>query len=156
MLLKSSLTAALAALVLSTSAQADIMIHDAYGRVATPVAKTGAMFMQIMNSSDSDDRLIGATSDAAMRVEIHTHKDLGDGVMQMMEVEEGLTIPAGGTHMLQRGGDHVMFMGLNARWAQGDMIPVTLIFEQAGEISIDVMVDLKRKAEAMDHATHGN
>lgn len=126
-----------------------IVVEDAYARASTPTAKSGAAFMVLMNTSDQDDRLIGAKSDVAARVELHTHREIADGVMKMMEVEEGFAIPAGGTHMLARGGDHVMFMGLNEPFADGDTVAVTLVFEHAGEVAVEIPVDLNRKP------THG-
>ena len=121
-----------------------IVVEDAYARASTPTAKSGAAFMVLMNTGDQDDRLIGAKSDVAARVELHTHREIADGVMKMMEVEEGFAIPAGGTHMLARGGDHVMFMGLNEPFADGDTVAVTLVFEHAGEVAVEIPVDLNR------------
>ena len=124
-----------------------IVVEDAYARASTPTAKSGAAFMVLMNTSDQDDRLVAAKSDVAARVELHTHREIADGVMKMMEVEEGFAIPAGGTHMLARGGDHVMFMGLNEPFADGDTVAVTLVFEHAGEVAVEIPVDLNRKPE---------
>jgi copper(I)-binding protein len=124
-----------------------IVVEDAYARASTPTAKSGAAFMVLMNTSDLDDRLVAAKSDVAARVELHTHREIADGVMKMMEVEEGFAIPAGGTHMLARGGDHVMFMGLNEPFADGDTVAVTLVFEHAGEVAVEIPVDLNRKPE---------
>ncbi|MDV4167031.1 copper chaperone PCu(A)C [Rhodovulum sp. FJ3] len=124
-----------------------IVVEDAYARASTPTAKSGAAFMVLMNTSDQDDRLVSAKSDVAARVELHTHREIADGVMKMMEVEEGFAIPAGGTHMLARGGDHVMFMGLNEPFADGDTVAVTLVFEHAGEVAVEIPVDLNRKPE---------
>jgi copper(I)-binding protein len=72
----------------------------------------------------------------------------------MMHVEEGFAVPAGGMHMLARGGDHVMLMGLNQSLAHGDVVSVTLTFEQAGDVTVDIPVDLERKPDhgAMDHS----
>ena len=138
---------AAAAALFATSAMAEITIEDPYFRTASPMAKSGAAFMTIHNSGAEDDRLIAAASDAAMRIELHTHKDLGDGVMQMMEVEDGFAIPASGSHALARGGDHVMFMGLTGQPAQGETVTLTLTFEQAGDITLDIPVDLTRQPE---------
>ncbi|MGC9370763.1 MAG: copper chaperone PCu(A)C [Paracoccaceae bacterium] len=123
----------------------DIMIEDAYARASTGMSKSGAAFMIIKNMGDSDDRLVSAASDVAMRVELHTHISDANGVMKMVEVEEGFAIPAGGEHALQRGGDHVMFMGLNRPLEQGDTVTVTLTFEKAGEMTVDIPVDLERQ-----------
>jgi copper(I)-binding protein len=142
------------ATISATSGFADgIMIHDAYARSAGKMAKAGAAFFMIINETDQDDRLIDVRSSAAKKVELHTHVDQGGGVMKMVHVEEGFAIDAHQTHMLKRGGDHVMFMGLNEAWNTGDILPLTLIFEKAGEINLDVMVDLDRQ-DTMDHTNN--
>lgn len=137
---------------------ADIMIKDAYARSAFDGAKTGAAFMQIMNPLDEDDRLIAVKSGVAKKIQLHTHKDMGEGVMKMMHVAEGFAIPAGGTRALSRGGDHVMLMGLTQKLIDGDAIELTLVFDKAGEIVVQVPVDRERqdhgamKHEDMDHS----
>lgn len=147
---KSTLFAAAAALSLAMPAFAgDIMVQDPYVRTSTAMSKSGAAFMVLMNQGAEDDRLIGASSDVAQRVELHTHKEGANGVMQMVEVEEGFPVPAGGMHALARGGDHVMFMGLNRSLAQGDIVTLTLTFEKAGEMTVEVPVDLERKPGGM-------
>lgn len=142
------------------------MVHDAYLRSSTPKAPSGAAFMVLMNHSGSDDRLVGVASDAAERVELHRHIEGDDGVMRMTEIEDGIPIPNAAAHGFRRGGDHLMFMGLTRTLTQGDMVKVTLIFEVAGEIEIELPVDHDRKPDhggldhtKMDHsghdATHG-
>ncbi|MBK0326515.1 copper chaperone PCu(A)C [Rhodobacteraceae bacterium F11138] len=148
MSLKSTLLAAVAALGLTGAASAaDIMVMDPYARSATATSVTGAAFMTLMNHGDQDDTLIAAQSDVAERVELHTHIENEQGVMQMREIEGGIPVQAGGEHALKRGGDHVMFMGLKAPLKDGDIIPLVLTFEKAGDIEVDVPVDLSRKAD---------
>ncbi|GGE47501.1 copper chaperone PCu(A)C [Actibacterium pelagium] len=120
-----------------------IMINDAYARSSSP--KAGAAFMVIENTGPEGDRLIAAASDVAMRVELHTHKIDANGVAKMMEVEEGFPIAAGESHALARGGDHVMFMGLKEPFKNGEVLTVTLTFEKAGDMTIEIPVDLDRK-----------
>ena len=132
---------------------ADIMVDDAYARSSAMSAKTGAAFMVIHNHGTTDDRLIGAASPAAKMVQLHTHKEDANGVMKMMHVEDGFALPADGMIKMQRGGHHVMFMGLTEPFEQGDMIPVTLTFEKAGEMDIEVPVDLER--QPMHGHNHG-
>lgn len=153
MSLKSKLLASLALATLATSAMAEsaIQVDDAYARSSGKHAKAGAAFMMIVNSGEADDRLIGVTSEVADRVELHTHKVDENGVAKMLHVEDGFIIPAGDSHVLQRGGDHVMFMGIAKPFEQGATIPVTLIFEQAGEVQIEIPVDLERKDSAQSH-----
>jgi copper(I)-binding protein len=121
-----------------------ISIDDPYARTSRPGAPTGAAFMAITNHGPGDDRLVAADSDIAARVELHTHEEDAEGVMRMIHVEEGFPLPAGETVMLERGGRHVMFMGLNRDLAQGDRVSVTLTFEQAGDMVVEIPVDNAR------------
>jgi copper(I)-binding protein len=147
MSLKSSLLAACASLALVAPALGqEIEIHDPYARSASPMAKTGAAFMVIHNHGDTGDHLTGVESPVAQRVELHTHSEK-DGVMRMGEVEDGFALPADGEIVMERGGHHVMYMGLTAPFEQGDTIPLTLIFETSGEVTLDVPVDLERTPE---------
>ncbi|KIC51211.1 copper chaperone PCu(A)C [Tateyamaria sp. ANG-S1] len=156
---RTTLAATFAATLFSIPAFADgIMVMDPYARAASPSAKSGAAFMMIHNETGQDDTLIAARSDAAARVELHTHIDAGDGVMQMVEVEEGFPIAAGDMHHMKRGGDHVMLMGLTGPLEQGASIDVTLVFENAGEVVFTIPVDNERKppADAHGHGGHGD
>lgn len=134
----------------SAAFAADITVSDAYARASGASAKSGAAFMVIENTGAEDDRVIAVSAPIAARVELHTHMEDANGVMRMMEVEDGFPVPAGGKHMLKRGGDHVMFMGLTGPMEQGATFPLTLTFEKAGEMTFDVTVDLERKP------THGD
>lgn len=132
----------------------DIMVKDPYVRSSTPTSVTGAAFMGLMNQGAEDDTLLAASSEVAGRIELHTHIQDANGVMKMIHIEDGITVPAGGMHMLQRGGDHIMFMGLTEPLVQGQEITVTLTFEKAGEIEVQIPVDHARKPDhgAMDHS----
>lgn len=136
-------------------ALADIIVTDPYARTSRPNAPTGAAFMLIENTSETADRLVSARSDIARRVEIHSHIDQGDGIMKMVELEDGITIEAGATHALQRGGDHVMLMGLVEPLEQDAMVEITLTFEQAGDVVLRVPVDNERKPKH-GHMNHGH
>ena len=142
------------ALLPTVGLSADIMVTDAYARVARPNAPTGAAFMEITNSTGTADRLIEARSDVAKRVELHTHIEQGDGIMVMTRLEEGIAFGPGASHAMKRGGDHVMLMGLTMPLSQGDVIQVTLVFENAGEITVSIPVDNTR-APSHDHMSHG-
>lgn len=131
-------------------------ISDAYARVSGPSAQSGAVFMVLENHGTADDRLVSASSDVAARVELHTHKQDANGVMQMMKVPEGFAVAAGATHALARGGDHVMLMGLTRSLNHGDTFPLTLTFARGETITLDVTVDLQRAAPAMGHGAMGH
>ncbi len=134
------------ALVLAAApALADGMrVEDAYVRVSGPAAQSGAIFLQVLNETGADDRLIGAETQAAARAELHTHQENAQGVMRMVHVEDGFPVAAGETLSLERGGRHVMLMGLTAPLAEGDTVPLTLHFEGAGTVDLSVPVDNTR------------
>jgi hypothetical protein len=154
--LKSFLTAAAVVFALPAYAQT-ITISDAYARVATPTSPSGAAFLIIENKGAEADHLVGVASEIAEMTQMHTHIADAAGVMQMVEVPGGWDIPAGGTHTLQRGADHIMFMGLKQPLNDGDIVTVTLTFAKAGEVVVQIPVDLQRGAPAgamgaMDHS----
>ncbi len=136
-----------AALSLSAlPALAEIVIEHAYARSASPAARSGAVFMVVHNTGPQADRLIGAESDAARHTGLHTNI-IEEGVAKMVAVPEGFAIAAGEELLLQRGGHHVMLMGLVKPFVQGESLTLTLTFEQAGTITLEVPIDNERDGE---------
>jgi periplasmic copper chaperone A len=74
------------------------------------------------------------------RIELHTHIMDGD-VMRMREMEGGIPLPPGETVKLQPGGFHIMLLGLKQGLAAGSRFPLTLTFEKAGSVQVDVPVE---------------
>jgi hypothetical protein len=62
-------------------------------------------------------------------------------IMRMRPVENGIEIPPGGTVELKPGGLHVMFMGLKGPFAKDAKVPLTLVFEKAGRLDIELPVE---------------
>ena len=123
-----------------------ISVDDAYARASSNLAKSAAAFMEIKNMSSTEDILLSVQSDFAKKVEMHTHIKSEDGVMKMRRVEGGLLLAGNGNLILERGGDHIMFMGLSQPINDGDTIQLVLIFENAGSIEIEIPVHLKEMA----------
>ena len=142
--------------MLSSSLSAgQITISDAYARSSGALAKAGAAYMRIMNHSDESDRLIGVQSDIAKKTELHSHLEDDNGVMKMVRIDEGIKIGPMKDHSLAPGGEHIMFMGLKEPFETGKIIPITLLFEKAGEVGIEVIVDQDRKEKKYSHShTH--
>ena len=136
-----------------------ISVDDAYVLVSSKLAKSAAAFMEIRNRSSRDDRLLDVKSDEANKIELHTHIEVDDGVMKMRRVEEGFVISGNGVLKLERGGDHIMFMGLSQPFVDGEVILLTLIFETAGSIDLEIPVHLKKRSASRSHShshTHKN
>lgn len=130
-------------------------VHDPYARVSP--SGSGAVFLVIENHSANDDRLVSAASDVADRVEMHTHLTDSNGVMQMVEVPEGFVVKGESTRALERGGDHIMLLGLKRDLKDGDTFDLTLTFERGEVITVTVPVDNARKpaGHGTDHGGHG-
>jgi hypothetical protein len=108
----------------------EIIVSEAYARSSGPLAKAGAAYMKIMNNSSEDDRLLGIFSDIAKKTELHRHLKSDNGVMKMVHIDEGIKIGSMKEHVLARGGDHIMFMGVKESFETGKIIPITLLFEK--------------------------
>ena len=117
----------------------DLSLSGAFTRATLPSAMAGGGFVAITNNGAAADRLLSATSPAAKMVQLHEMKMEGDQ-MKMAEQAEGIEIPAGETVQLAPGGLHIMFMGLNAPFVEGETVPVTLTFEKAGTVEIELQV----------------
>lgn len=121
---------------------------------APPTARAVAGYMTIANAGGADDRLTGAEIGGDARAELH-RSVMESGVMRMIEQEEGIAIPAGGTTELAPGGFHVMILGLDEVPAEGDSLEATLTFEEAGPVEITFTVEPRPTGETMGHDADG-
>jgi copper(I)-binding protein len=117
-----------------------LRIEAPWARATPPGGKVAGAFVTLVNTGDAPDRLVSATSPVAGRVELHTHIKDGD-VMRMREVEGGIPLPPGQTVALQPGGFHIMLLGMKQGLAAGSSFPLTLSFEKAGSVQVDVPVE---------------
>ncbi len=124
--------------LLATPALAQIEIENAWTRATPPGAETAAGYLTIRNKSSSPDHLIRAASPLAARVEMHVH--LHDGDLMRMRQVQGYDIPARGSLELTPGVAHLMFVDIKRPFKQGEQIPVTLRFERAGEMKVELRV----------------
>lgn len=118
-------------------------IGHPFARATPPNAPVSGGYMTIHNSGEEADRLISGEASFADRFEIHEMKMEGD-VMKMRRLAEGLEIPAGGEVELKPGGSHIMFIGIDSQFKDGESRSVTLTFEKAGSIEVEFKVqDMK-------------
>ncbi len=107
----------------------------------------------LKSNSGADDVLLSASSPVSDRVEIHTHVREGE-VMKMRRLDS-LDIPAGAAVTFERGGYHLMMFGAELP-SGAKIIPVTLTFKTAGNVTVSAAVDGRADAgdKAMDHSGH--
>lgn len=140
----------LAALVLLALAAAGCAADEA--GEASPPEVTGAqtpepaapdvaaVYATIGDPGPDGDTLVAARTDVAERVELHESVIGDDGSARMVELEEGIDVAAGEGAVLERGGLHLMLMGLTTELVEGDRYELTLEFARGGEATVDVEV----------------
>lgn len=132
----------------------DIAISGAFTRATLPNAPVAGGFLTLTNHGAEDDVLVSASADIARETQIHEMAMEGD-VMKMRRLADGLLIPAGESVTLAPGGYHLMFMGLTTPLVEGTSVPVTLTFEKAGTITVELAVGgTAADAPAEDHSGH--
>jgi hypothetical protein len=145
--MRTFLTSAALALSLAFPALADhdgmahagaIMIHDGWVRASLGSNPNSAAYMTLEIHGDAVDRLLKASSPAAKAAELHTHI-MEDDIARMRPVE-AIEVAPGEPTVLQPGGLHIMLMGLTGKLEEGGNVPVTLTFENAGEVTLDLPI----------------
>ena len=125
----------------STGGSAGLDIENVWGRSSPMVAQNGAFYMTITNGSDEDEQLLSADSDACGTVELHEMYMKENDVMGMRPVPGGvITIPSGESIELKVGGLHIMCIDKLEDFVVGAVLPLTLTFENSGNISIDIEI----------------
>ena len=64
-----------------------------------------------------------------------------DGDVMRMRPVQDIVIAPGQTVELRPGGLHIMMIGLSAAMNQGSRVPLTLRFERAGEVQVELAVE---------------
>lgn len=129
-----------------------IKVENAWARASIGSHGAGAAYFTI-RSVGGRDRLIGAKSRISKHAQVHTHKR--DGNVFKMRRVPALDIPAGGKVTMKPGGHHVMFIGLVQALKEGTTVPLTLIFENAGEVHVNVAVGkVGAIAATLDRSAH--
>lgn len=128
----------------------ELTIDHPWARELPPNAPAGAAFFTVRNAGAAD-RLIGASTPQAQKSELHTHTH-ADGMMKMQQVQ-AVDIPAKGEARFQPGGNHVMLFGMNKPLKAGEQFPLTLEFEKAGKVEVQVKVE-GADGHGMPHGAH--
>jgi copper(I)-binding protein len=116
----------------------DLTVQHAWSRASIGAARPGVFYVEIINGGTTDDALTGIATPAAAMPMLH-ETVVTDGIASM---PHAISVPvaAGATTTLAPGGFHGMLMDLTAALKEGDSFPVTLTFERAGAVTVDVEV----------------
>lgn len=139
----------------------DLTIGHPWARASAGPVRNGAAYLTVHNAG-AEDSLVAVAGDVAERIELHVNLMEGD-VMKMRRVD-AIDVPAGGMAALEPGSFHIMLIGLAQPLEEGQRFPLTLIFRNAGEVTVEVAVEAVgsmgpagAESGAMDHGTmdHG-
>jgi len=140
-------------LFISFAAQAnDITIIDPWVRAAPPNAPALAAFMQIENHSGNAVSIVEVrTSLAIDHTELH-RTQMKDGVMKMIP-QQVIPVAAGSNTILKPGSWHIMLIKPVEVPAIGDMVELTLVFDDGVEKTIRAHVrkGMKMMGSGHDH-----
>lgn len=130
-----------------------IAISHPWSRPTPGTATPAVAYLTLDNHGSMEDRLVSATSPVAKAVTMH-RTEVDNGVARMRPQEGGIVIPAHGSARLEPGGLHLMLSGLAQPLSLGQMVPLTLTFEQAGTVTVELTVEKSAPAQS-DHGGHG-
>lgn len=138
--------------------EGNVTVAHPWSRPTPPGVPMGVGYMAITNGGDSDITFTSADTPRAENVSIH-ESTVKDGNMSMRPLKEGLAIPAGKTVELKPHSYHLMLEKLKGPLKEGESIPLTLTFEGAADIDVELSVEpldgsMQKKDNGMDHSGH--
>ncbi len=116
----------------------DLAFVSAWARATPPGVGVGAAYVAIENRGAADDRLVGAATPAARSVMLHETVEQ-DGIARMRPLD-AVSLPAAGGVEMKPGGIHMMLMDLLGPLKEGETVPLTLSFETAGEVTVELTI----------------
>lgn len=116
-----------------------LVISDPWARGESEASPECGGFFVVANKGETADRLVSAISKVAERIEFHAIKVVGADI-KMRRLADGLRIPADTTLTLKPRGYHLLMLGLRTSLAKGATLPVTLVFDKAGSVDIELVI----------------
>ena len=116
-----------------------LAISRPWARTSPTAAGFAGGYFTVTNKASEADRLVGAESPVAVKIEIHAIKVVGSGIT-MKPLEKGLGLPPDTAITLKPRGYH-LWIELKAPLSEGQKVPVTLRFEKAATRSIELAVE---------------
>ncbi|MCX7537174.1 copper chaperone PCu(A)C [Corynebacterium sp. P5875] len=126
-----------------------VHLHDGFVKAMPAGAGMTAIFGMLENHTDHEINLTGFTTSLGKAdYEIH---EVVDGKMQ--EKKGGITIKAGGRHVLEPGADHLMILNYDGAVEAGSTVDVTLEFSDGSKV---VVKDVPVRAIAAGEEEYGS
>lgn len=116
------------------------------------VGKNAAVYMSLENKGDEVDRLIGVETELAEEAELHTHL-VENNVVRMRRVE-AFEVHPGTPTVLKQGSHHIMLIRLKKPLREGELAPLTLVFERAGKIKVEAYIEAWAESDGAPEKHH--
>lgn len=117
----------------------DVVVESPWARASIGTSRPGAAYMTVRNNGDEAVTIIRLSTPQAMMPEIHETATNAEGVSAMSPAGD-ITIAPGESVSLAPGGLHAMLMRLHKPMTEGETFPLTLIFSDGGEVTVDIPV----------------
>lgn len=117
----------------------NLVFYHPWARASIGNGGNSAVYVTISTSASEPDRLLAADTPIAERALIHIPL-VHDDVVRMQPVG-AVEIAPGEPTVLRPGGAHIMLLGLLEPLREYDTFPLTLVFEKAGRVEVEVMVE---------------
>jgi len=121
-----------------TPASSGIVVTDVWARATPGGAKTGAIYLTLVNHAAEGDRLVGVATPVADQAQLHT-ESIENGIMKMRPLTD-IEVRPSATTVLKPGASHVMLVGLKHPLKEGESFPLTLDFAKSGTQEVQVKV----------------
>lgn len=108
-------------------------------RAAVPAAGSSQVAITLANRGDGDDRLVGATTSAALGTELHVSQGEGTAVTEM-DVVDAIDVPAGQELVFRPGQTHLMLVVPDETVRLGATLELVLEFERSEDLTVEVEV----------------
>jgi copper(I)-binding protein len=137
-----------------TSGQNTIVVERPWARATPTGAKSGVVYLTLINNGGSGDNLLSATTPVADQIQFHSASE-EDGVSRMREMRTVEVAPRARV-TFSPGGLHIMVVGLKQPLKEGQTFPLTLNFEKAGtrEVTVPIAKVGAMQAEDTPGMTH--
>lgn len=113
---------------------AEVAASDAWVRLPAVSGQPGAAYFTVTGGSDADT-LVGVSSPAALRTEMHESMKGDHGMMSMAPVAQ-VAIAPGATVAFAPGGKHVMLFDIGPAVKVGDKLPLALSFASGKRVEV--------------------
>ena len=117
----------------------DVMVERPWARASIGTSRPGAAYLTIRKAGTDTVTLTGIRTAIAMTSQIHLTSTDANGVSIMAPAGD-IEIAPDEAVKLEPGGLHAMLMKLQGPMEQGGRFPLTLVFDDGGEVMVEVPI----------------